>query len=522
MAGKNILLIEPGYRNKYPPLGLMKIAEYHGPRGKGDNVVFVKGEQKEVLEKSWDRIYVTSLFTFEWAATAKTLDFALKAAQGQADRVFAGGISVSLMKEEFQEQPKWRGIRFIQGLLDQAPAISLELDDFAEELYSDDVTGTPIEDRVPDYTILSQLEYVYPVHDAYFVYASRGCVRKCTFCGVPKLEGDQRDANPLKQVVTDIQKLHGDKKDLIIMDNNIVASSRFADIIAEIKDLGFAKGDKLRRNGATLKRRVDFNQGVDARILCKNKNYLKLISEIAIDPLRIAFDTIAQRPAYEKSIRFAHEYGIKDLSNYMLYNYEDSPTDLFRRMYLNIQFNEELDIRIFSFPMRYQPVNFRDRSFVGNSWNKYYLRSLQIILQATHGIVSGSPTFFRKAFGGDPDEFVRILRMPHHFIFNRFWYEKLGGAPELEEFQTVYHNTNKDDLEMALSRMSSLTPKNRDAFINQVSSSLKPIMEFYRQLPKGVEREIWEKQKKLKQEKVKFEIDPEKLVEDSGLDENIW
>ena len=54
MSNKNILLIEPGYKNKYPPLGLMKIAQYHGPNGKKDNITFIKGEDKSVEDKVWD------------------------------------------------------------------------------------------------------------------------------------------------------------------------------------------------------------------------------------------------------------------------------------------------------------------------------------------------------------------------------------------------------------------------------------------------------------------------------------
>lgn len=63
MADKNILLIEPSYKNKYPPLGLMKIAQYHGSHGKGDRVRFIKGEDRSVLSEAWDRIYVTTLFS---------------------------------------------------------------------------------------------------------------------------------------------------------------------------------------------------------------------------------------------------------------------------------------------------------------------------------------------------------------------------------------------------------------------------------------------------------------------------
>ncbi len=256
MANKNILLVEPSYKNKYPPLGLMKLAQYHGPQGKCDRVTFIKGEDASAFGTAWDRIYITTLFSFEFSRIAQSIDFALKVANGHADKIFVGGIAASLMPEQFASRASWQGIRFIQGLLTGPPAKALRLDEYSEELYSDDNRGPAIEDLIPDYSILDQINYEYPVRDAYFAYASRGCIRKCTFCGVPKLEGDQRDAESITAVVRNIEARYGPKKDLILMDNNVVASPRFREIIAEIRDLGFVPDAKLSIGRVPVQRRV--------------------------------------------------------------------------------------------------------------------------------------------------------------------------------------------------------------------------------------------------------------------------
>lgn len=526
MSDKNILLVEPGYKNKYPPIGLMKLASYHGPYGKRDNVRFIKGESdKSVLKVNWDRIYVTTLFSFEWREISKSIDFAIQAASGDTSKVFVGGIAASLMHERFTAEIKWRGVRFINGLLGEAPAIALQLDDFAEELYSDDRTGTPIEDLVLDYSILDQIkdQYVYPVRDAYFAYASRGCVRKCHFCGVPKLEGAQRDAQSITGVVNGIKERHGEKRDLMLMDNNIVASENYKNIVAEIRDLGFHKGAKLDRPGKpSVKRRVDFNQGVDARILCKDPMYLREMSTICISPLRIAFDHIGVRKPYEAAIRIAHEVGLHDLSNYMLYNFHDSPTDLYQRMRLNIDLNVELGIRIFSFPMRYQPTDRPDRGFVGERWNRYFLRSMQIILQASHGIVSGSPDFFKRAFGDSAEEFETLLLRPQHFLFNRFWFEEYGGRPHFEQFTKEFKALKAEDRFELAKLLSTTTPSRFHELENHATNlPLRRILRHYLPIDKGEEAKIWEKMKK-HAHKLPSDIDsiPEdELVEDAGLAE---
>ena len=526
MPNRNILLVEPGYRNKYPPLGLMKIASYHGPFGKKDNVVVVKGDRAEVLGRPWDRVYVTTLFSFEWKEISKSIEYAINVA-GSPRKVFVGGIAASLMHEQFVKEFKWRGVRFIKGLLSEAPAVALELDEFEEELYADDRNGTPIEDLIPDYSIIEQISeyYQYPVHDAYFAYASRGCVRKCHFCGVPKLEGAQRDGQSITELVKAVDERYGPRRDLMLMDNNVAASANYRNIIAEIRDLGFAPGAKLSRPGKVpVQRRVDFNQGVDARILCKDKMYLEEMATIALKPLRIAFDHIGVRKPYETAIRMAHGVGLNDLSNYMLYNFHDTPEDLYARMKLNINLNVELGCRIFSFPMRYQPTDMKDRSHIGAHWNRFALRSMQTILQATHGIVSGSPDYFHTAFGSDEGAFRDLLLRPEHFLFNRFYYEKFEGRAQFEEYQSQFVRLGDTDRKELATLLSGVKPREYAGLPDKtMNTALKKILPFYVPLEKQLEADIWESMRAKGKVAVLAipEVPEDERVEDAGLAEEV-
>jgi hypothetical protein len=308
------------------------------------------------------------------------------------------------------------------------------------------------------------------------------------------------------------------------MDNNVVASENYRNIIAEIRDLGFTPGAKLARGRVPVQRRVDFNQGVDARILCKDPMYLREMSTICLKPLRIAFDHIGVRKPYEQAIRYAHEFGMNELSNYMLYNFKDSPEDLYLRMRLNIDLNDTLGTRIFSFPMRYQPTDMKSRTHVGPNWNRFYLRSMQVILQATHGIVSGSPDFFCRAFGNSVSEFQALLARPERFLFNRDWYERQDGRGEFDDYQARYNELAEDERGELLGLLSGAQPSTYGGLIgNATSTRVRAILPFYQPIPKQEEAEIWAEIKRRQLGAVSEVpvIPADELVEDAGLSEAI-
>jgi hypothetical protein len=270
-----------------------------------------------------------------------------------------------------------------------------------------------------------------------------------------------------------------------------------------------------------VQRRVDFNQGVDARILCKDPMYLRELATICLKPLRIAFDHLGVKKPYEQAVRYAAEFGLTELSNYMLYNFHDGPADLFERMRLNVTLNEELGVRIWSFPMRYQPTDRPDRGHVGERWSRYQLRSMQIILQATHGIVSGEPTFFKRAFGDTFKDYEQILLLPHDFIFNRDWYERFDPEGRLGEYRTECAKLGGDERVELVKLLSSCDPREFVTLAGRATTlALKRVLRFYVPLPKEELFAIWAKQKELTRGEATADMGlaEDERVEDAGLD----
>lgn len=92
---ERILLVEPNYKNKYPPIGLMKISTYY--KSKGDYVQFQKGLLPVAEVKTYNRAFITTLFTFDFDMCVETIRY--YATVMGYNNVFVGGIAARSVLE---------------------------------------------------------------------------------------------------------------------------------------------------------------------------------------------------------------------------------------------------------------------------------------------------------------------------------------------------------------------------------------------------------------------------------------
>jgi hypothetical protein len=318
----HVLLVEPDYYTRYPPLGLLKLASYH--KSKGDSVELVRGNT--IPAQSPEIIYVTSLFTWAWIPVHS---------------------SVRYYKIKYPDVPLHLGGVYATLLSDHAELSGAD--------YVHKGIMPEIEDYLPSYDLV-------PEWDGSILFASRGCIRKCGFCAVPKLEGAP------KYLKVGIRHLLYPKHTRIVFnDNNILGNNNWKEIFDEVIDIGW---------------KVDFNQGLDARLITEEAAQ-KLGHMKFFPAIRVAYDYSGIGKFVKKAIERLMENGIsgREIFVYILFNYADSPEDFFQRV------KEVVNWGATAYPMRYTPLNSLDKNkHIGPKWD---VKSLQIVQQSRRVIGYG-------------------------------------------------------------------------------------------------------------------------------------
>ena len=135
---------------------------------------------------------------------------------------------------------------------------------------------------IPDYSL-------YPMYKEAYGFLTRGCIRRCDWCIVPNKEGGIRPCCDIETV------LQGRKK-AVLLDNNVLAC-----------DFGLEQIEKI----VDLKCRVDFNQGLDARLV--TDDVAKLLSKVKwIRFIRFALDTESQTDALLSALEKLNRHGIEN------------------------------------------------------------------------------------------------------------------------------------------------------------------------------------------------------------------
>ena len=127
--------------------------------------------------------------------------------------------------------------------------------------------------KADDKPLPYEIEHIYPDYDLYGIkdtaygFLTRGCPRGCDFCIVAKKEGQ------CSVKVADLSEFWNGQKNIVLCDPNILACREWRDLLGQLED---------------SKALIDLNQGLDARMLTKEK--CEAIGKLHIKEIHFAWD----------------------------------------------------------------------------------------------------------------------------------------------------------------------------------------------------------------------------------------
>ena len=302
---KKVLLVEPDFpipnksrnHSNFLPIGLLKIASYF--RSKAIEVELIRFEEKDDEDYNQTKldfrtddekdndpnlIFVTSIFTY-WSKHVIKAVLHYKNKYPNA-KIIVGGIYASLMP-----------------------------DHCLENTHCDEIITGPIAEveKCPPAYDLVDVDYQ-------IIHTSRGCIRKCGFCGTYIIEPVWDCKESIKEEIEENQKRqyeHNKKplKKIIFYDNNLLANEHIENILDELIEL--KKEKKVTY--------VESQSGFDGRILMKKPHLAEKLKEAGFKNPKIAWDhRMRDAPRIKKQIDLLTDAGFaeKEISIFMIYNYD--------------------------------------------------------------------------------------------------------------------------------------------------------------------------------------------------------
>lgn len=283
-----ILLVEPAFpipvksRNHSHclPVGLLKIGSYH--KRLGDTVKLIRGHERCGFTP--DKILITSLFTY-WSQPVHDAAAFYHRAYPDA-KIQIGGIYASLMPEHCKKNSPFASVK--RGLY----------------------RGGAAEKVAVDFTLLPE-DLGYQI-----IHTSRGCPRRCTFCGTWRIE-------PKYTYVKSILPMIQERK-LVFYDNNLLANRCIDQILQELADYRTEDGHPLR---------CESQSGFELALLTPQRA-AALKAAHFVNP-RIAWDGPYHGwPKVRRAVRMLKNvgYGRKDIFLFMIYNHKLSYCEMRKKL----------------------------------------------------------------------------------------------------------------------------------------------------------------------------------------------
>lgn len=157
------------------------------------------------------------------------------------------------------------------------------------------------------------IEHICPDYSLYNIdysmgFLTRGCFRNCVWCIVPRKEGKLRENAELEEFVV--------HKKVVFMDNNV---------------LGCEHGLKQIEKIGKLELQVDFNQGLDSRLI--DKNVAKLLGKVSwLKPVRLSCDTKDQMLWVAKAVSLLRFYNVSPQTYFCYVLVTDDINDALERV----------------------------------------------------------------------------------------------------------------------------------------------------------------------------------------------